>query len=116
MDPECVLIIFRSIVFVYSTHARVWVEVLWSEVKSLAVCFVKILSESRNAALFYIDFLDFFFFLSFSLTSLFEGAADSRFAAAPSSSSRHLLGFSSKVDSDMGASLHDSPSSHTGNK
>lgn len=71
MDPECVLIIFRSIVFVCSTHARVWVEVLWSEVKSLAVCFVKILSESRNAALFYIDFLDFFFFFSLSLSLVF---------------------------------------------
>ncbi|MCI4389218.1 hypothetical protein PGIGA_G00095290 [Pangasianodon gigas] len=47
--------------------------------------------------------------------SLFEGDADSRFAAAPSPSSRHLLGFSSKINSE-GASLHDSPSSHTGNK
>lgn len=57
-------------------------------------------------------------FLAFSVAplSLFEGAADPRFAAAPSPSSRHLLGFSSKVDSDMGASLHDSSSSQTGNK
>ncbi|KAK3542044.1 hypothetical protein QTP86_011345 [Hemibagrus guttatus] len=44
--------------------------------------------------------------------SLFERDADARFAAAPSPSSRHLLGFSSKINSNMEASFQDSLSSN----
>ncbi|GAA6093769.1 cyclic AMP-dependent transcription factor ATF-6 alpha isoform X2 [Tachysurus ichikawai] len=44
--------------------------------------------------------------------SIFERDADSRLAAAPSPSSRHLLGFSSKIDSSIEASLQDSLSSN----
>ncbi|XP_060773308.1 cyclic AMP-dependent transcription factor ATF-6 alpha [Neoarius graeffei] len=48
--------------------------------------------------------------------SLFEGDGGSKFAPAPGASSRHLLGISSEVSSDLGASRHDSLSSHTGNE
>ncbi|KAG9282605.1 cyclic AMP-dependent transcription factor ATF-6 alpha [Astyanax mexicanus] len=54
-----------------------------------------------------------FLFINIGPMSLFEGRTESEFTAGPSSSGRHLLGFSPEIDSGLGGSASDSEPPHT---